>query len=790
MSKLKPYNIDLEKYQQEMFHEVESLVYSDEEGDTKENKFTSHVLNILNDAEETESCRVCFYLKENTKEQVVYKINGYSLDDQYENIDIFISSYKDTNELYELKKSDVANLLKWSSKFVNDSIKGYLEELEPSSEAYGLAKILFKNRNDIIRVNLFVLTNGIIKQEFDADYKVKNLDSIYFSVNIWDIERFQRLHESQGNREPIEIDLATLDRKYSIPCLKMPSYEEKYDCYLAIIEGSLLSLLYRNYGTKLLESNVRAFLQQAGKINKGMRETIQIEPGMFLPYNNGLSATAQNVVIETKDNQQYITSLKDFQIVNGGQTTASLFHTERKYKADLNRVYVQMKLTEIKDVTLKNDIVPKISRYANSQNKVSEVDLTSNHPFLQRLEELSRVTYAINPENRNKQTIWFFERVRGQYKESLNKEPTKSRKDAFSLKYPKNQIIIKSDVSKYQNLLALKPFMVSRGAQKNYVDFIKHIKEGEKDLPGRTYWEDLIANSLLFKAIDQQFGRKGKDAIGDTNIKSHTVAYTISFFHHITKNKLNFEQIWNKQEVSQELIVELRKLLIVIYEYLTSLNVALVSEAAKKEKTWEDILKQTKAINPMDMDVVKSYLITERDYRKRYAKDKDSLVVEAKLEKLARINNIGLKFWDGLCLFMMRHELYTDVEQNIIISIRGKLKTNKNLTQREIDKGQVILDKFIKEGTTVEDVEALSKVKQDNLLDPASLHARLKQINSSTWQRIISLGEKSGALSYKQVSTIRVVSKYILKGEEVDIQRITIVKDALDIVSRKFKMNV
>src|SRR5690606_11573189 len=96
--------------------------------------------------------------------------------------------------------------------------------------------------------------------------------------------------------------------------------------------------------------------------------------------------------------------------------------------------------------------VPYISRFANSQNKVSELDLTSNNPILQRLEELSRTTYAIDPEDSNKQTIWFFERVKGQYREALNKEPTLSKQNAFKLKYPRNQVILKSQIAKYLNI--------------------------------------------------------------------------------------------------------------------------------------------------------------------------------------------------------------------------------------------------------------------------------------------------------------------------------------------------
>jgi hypothetical protein len=156
-----------------------------------------------------------------------------------------------------------------------------------------------------------------------------------------------------------------------------------YDCYLAIIPGEVLAKLYKEYSNELLESNVRAFLGQAGTFNKGIRDTIRTKPQMFLPYNNGITATAERVETQIIDNQLVITKLNDFQIVNGGQTTASLFHTQRKFKdADLSKIYVQMKLTVIKDKEQKNIEVPNISRFANSQNKVTELDLSSNNPYL------------------------------------------------------------------------------------------------------------------------------------------------------------------------------------------------------------------------------------------------------------------------------------------------------------------------------------------------------------------------------------------------------------------------
>ncbi len=478
---------ELEVFIRSLHSEVDSILETEPEGATSENVFTEHVLGILSDAGYTESPITCRYEKENKNGNTELKINGYAIDENHETLDLFITNYQHAPEPYRLLKADFEKLLKWSTAFANVAFKGYDDQIEPSAtEALALAKILRKHRAEFIRVNVFLLSNGIVPHETPRDFKLKNYEELTFNFDVWDIERLHRLDQSTNNRDPIHIDLKEINGQ-AIPCLAMPSENEAYECYLAIVPGQLLATLYRIYGTRLLESNVRAFLQQTGKVNKGIMNTIRTAPQMFLPYNNGLAATALNVETEVINNHLYLTGLRDFQIVNGGQTTASLFHTEHKHKVDLSKVFVQMKLTVIKDEEKKNEAVPSIARFANSQNKVSELDLTSNNPILQKLEELSRTVFAIDPVDRSKQSVWYFERVKGQYREALAKEPN-NRKDAFKRKYPKDQVIIKSEVAKYMNTWHRLPYHVAKGAEKNYNIYLKYVSEEfKKSLPGRDY---------------------------------------------------------------------------------------------------------------------------------------------------------------------------------------------------------------------------------------------------------------------------------------------------------------
>jgi len=769
-------DFELEQYVQEVFHEVNSMAYSDDDGASKEDKFTEYILESLAEAGETEGIRVCSFTKENRFENIDIKINGYAIEDGYENLDLFITHYLDTNQIYSLRKPDFDGLIKWSTKFLNSALKGHLEDIEPSTEAFGLATIIKKFRDDLIRVNIFLISNG--NMPFDAPKEsIKGFEDLQINIQIWDLERLHRLSQSKYNREPIEIDFKkTLG--VTIPCLEMPSKNELYECYLAIVSGSTLATLYKNYGTRLLESNVRAFLQQTGKVNKGIRDTIRNEPEMFLPYNNGLASTAIDVKVETLDGQRVITAVKDFQIVNGGQTTASLFHTLKKYKADLSEVFVQMKLTVIKDEDKKNEIVPFISRYANSQTKVSELDLTSNNPYLVKLEELSRTTYAIDPEDRNKQSIWFFERVIGQYKESLNKEPTAGKQKAFKLKFPTAQKILKSEVAKYMNVYKRLPHHVSKGAQKNYNFYLREAeKEFKKAKPTRVLWEDIVANALLFKSTDKLFGRKNQDPIGDTNIKSHTVAYTLSLLHEFTDGKINLSKIWNEQMISEELEIELKKGLIFVYKFLNNLNVALISEAAKSEKTWSLLVEKKQS--PFNLEIIKKYCISESDFKKRYEAKEDDVHETMKYNNLQRIVELGIRFWDGLNLYMLKTDDLNQTQQNAASTIRGKLKRRGEFSEHDINKGTEILDLLMGKKVNFEEIIKLSNLEDKEIVDPVTLYNRFAKLDKSDWDQILQLGEQTGTLSFNDISVVKTVMQKLKRKENLDLKRLQIVETAV-----------
>ena len=769
----------LKNYIDSIQSDVAALVYSDGEGASFEDKFTEYCIEILDNIGKSEGARVLSYINPDSQGRIDWKINGYCLKDEFkddsnkvyfETLDLFITYFNKSSYDYNISKDDFNKSINQIKKFLNAALKGHIDYIDPSqTELNQLLKIITKQKSNFDRINIYLLINGNSNHDLEK-ITIKGFEDLDVFVHVWDIPRFYKLSESTSNREPIEIEFKDLlsNNQLGIQCLKMPNINELYECYLAILPGEVLSKLYKEYSNELLESNVRAFLGQTGKFNKGIRDTIREKPQMFLPYNNGITATAENVETVFNNNQLYLTKLLDFQIVNGGQTTASLFHTQKKFKdADLSNVFVQMKLTVIKDVEQKNIEVPNIARYANSQNKVSELDLSSNNPYFVQIESLSRKKYVIDPENRNMSTIWYFERVNGQYKESLNKLTTPVQQRKFKEQNPTSQKFVKSDIAKFINIWELEPYFVSQGAQKNFIHYTKKINELVKKnkLPGDNFYKKLIANAILFKITDKLFGRKNVDAIGDTNLKSFTVAYTLSYFHFKTENRIDLWKIYDNQKISNDLENELKNLLILVYNHLVnSSNNTLLSEYAKRESSWKLLKEQNFSI---DLRSLSEYLISESLVQER---EKEIEVVkndsEDSIFQVSKILSLGNVFWNGLYIYSNTNE---DLKPHSvdILELSSKIKNAKNLNNSNINLGKRVLEMIDNGKISIDQIKSLSTQQEIELIDYKEVFDRLKRIDKNKWKSIIELGEKTKIFEKNELFNIKSISNSLMKNERV-----------------------
>lgn len=771
----------LKNYIEAIQSDVAALVYSDGEGASFEDKFTEHCIEILDNIGKSEGARVLSYINPDSQGRIDWKINGYCLKDEFkddekkkvyfETLDVFITHFNHSTYDYNITKPDFEKGLNQIKRFINSALKGSIEDIDPSkTELNQLLNIIKRQRNDFERINIFLLINGNSKYGVEK-LKINGFDDLEVFIHVWDIQRFYKLSESSSNREPIEIEFNKLidNNQNGIQCLKMPNINELYECYLAILPGEVLSKLYNEYSNELLESNVRAFLGQTGKFNKGIRDTIREKPQMFLPYNNGITATAENVETILIDNQLYLTKLLDFQIVNGGQTTASLFHTQKKFKdVDLSNVFVQMKLTVIKDVEQKNIEVPNIARYANSQNKVSELDLSSNNPYFVQIESISRKKYVVNPDNRNQSTLWYFERVNGQYKESLNKLKTDSQEKKFKEQNPTHQKFIKSDIAKFINIWELEPYIVSQGAQKNFIHYTKKINELVKKnkLPGENFYKKLIANAILYNNVNKLFGRKNVDAIGDTNLKSFTIAYSLSFFFFKIENRLDLWKIYDEQRVPEEITKSLKEILILVYNFLiSSSSNSLISEYCKRESTWKKLLEQNNF--NIDLKKIEPFLISlsEKEVRDNEVIAKDVYNIDDDLILKDNVISYGINFWDGLKLYSKDNILFKDIDFEIW-DLSNKITKFKNLNNKDLYTAKKVLKIINENNIDINNIKTLSNLESVEMESLKIIYDRLDILPKSDWDRFIALAEQTKSADYLEISNLKHISNLIRKKDK------------------------
>lgn len=771
----------LKNYIEELKSDVASLVYSDGEGASFEDKFTEYCIEVFESIGKSEGARVLSYIHPNSSGGIDWKINGYGLKDQYKNennktsfetLDLFITHFKNDDYEYSFNNTGVYDkTINQIKKFINEAFKKHIDYIDKSHhELCELIKIIETNGKTFDRINIYLLVNGFSEIEKNK-LEIKGITTDIF-VHTWDISRLFKINETNSTHEPIEIIFEEFSEDgLGLQCLQVPSIDEDYDCYLAIIPGKILADLYKEFSNELLESNVRAFLGQAGKFNKGMRDTIRNKPQMFLPYNNGITATAESISTELINNQLVITRLNDFQIVNGGQTTASLYHTQKKYKdTDLSKIFVQMKLTVIKDKDIKNIEVPNISRFANSQNKVSELDLSSNNPYFVQIENLSRKKYVINPENKNQSILWFFERANGQYRETLNKQ-TLGQQKKFKEQNPSDKKFIKSDVAKHINLWELEPHIVSQGSQKNFIHYTKKINElvSKNILPGEYFYRKLIANAILFKTTDKLFGRKNVDAIGDTNLKSFTVAYTLSYLHLLTNNRLDLWKIYEEQKIDERLINELKDLMIFVYNHLSNeANGSLFSEYAKRASSWEK-LKDTKYSKNL-IEILAPLLISEKEKTQRNI-EKEELTnnIEDTIFLTDEIQKLGLKFWDGFRIYIDQNKL-TDFDWSTAFDLVNKLKGGKNIQSKERYFGKKVLNLIKENPNLIDDIKALSTFKDSEIIELKFIYDKFSLLSKDDWKRIIDLSTQTKIFNNLELANIKSVQNSINKKDQIKEQ--------------------
>ena len=498
--------------------------------------------------------------------------------------------------------------------------------------------------------------------------KTIDLDNSAITVegHIWDLDRLFRICCSDHGRQLIEINFKDYCPD-GIPCLETNTAStDQYRSYLGVIPGSVLADIYDKYGSKLLEGNVRSFLSTKVAVNKKIRATILNTPKMFFAFNNGISATALNIQVENTDQGQYITFARDFQIINGGQTTASISNARFKDKASLNDIYVQMKLTVV-DESLQeesDELIRNISRSSNSQNKVSDADFFASHPFHRRIEQVSRQTFAPASSGAQYETKWFYERARGQYlQEQMRLTPAK--KKLFEMQTPKNKVIKKIDLAKVQNTWRGYPHLVSRGAQTNFSAFAEWIDEewnNNETLFNVRYFQTTASLILMFQLLERQIPQQPWYGGG---YRANIIYYTIAQFRRLIQQqfpgkRLDLMLIWNKQEVPQVIGSSLIKLAESVFFKITDPNrkIINVTQWCKREECWDSV----KHVNIRLTEELDVYLVRD-DYdntEERHAKKDQKMTNDINAQM--KIVAYSVDFWKKVSEFAVKNHLVSPMD--------------------------------------------------------------------------------------------------------------------------------
>lgn len=627
--------------------------------------FVENVASYLIDNEVLPDFVPCYFPGEYKRKK--YRIDGYALDDFDGTMNLIVADYDGVDDDRTLIMSVANQAIDRAMIFVDFALNSpQAKDVDISISASDLIDILKSNKDKIRRYRVFLFTDAKTSARIKS-VEVEEFEGVPVTAQIWDLARLFEVCTSP-DVENIEINFRDFVQN-GIPCIEANVGEkQKYRSYLGVIPGELLADIYDKYGAKLLEGNVRSFLSTKVAVNKKIRETIINAPQMFFAFNNGISVTAKNVRVEDIAGVKYITSAKDFQIINGGQTTASLYNARRNNQADLSAIYVQMKLTEIDEDSVSaedvDNLIRDISRSSNSQNKVSDADFFASHPFHRQMEQIAKVTYAPAMHGAQYETIWFYERARGQYlQEQMRLTPAK--KNAFLLKNPKKQLIKKTDLAKVYNTWLGHPDVVSKGAQTNFISFANYIDEQWQANDAQfneRYYQSIVALMIMFDYLTSYIP---KQTWYEGGYRANIITYSIALFHRLIMRQfpgrdLDLILIWNKQELPDSVKEALNTISEKIFLKITDPNrpVINVTQWCKRAGCWDSV-QAMKIELPQELE---ECLISNEDDKHKNRMARRDQKVNNGINAQTEVVKYPAEHWKRLAEFAVEHHLVSPTD--------------------------------------------------------------------------------------------------------------------------------
>lgn len=638
-------------------------------------------------------------------------IDSYCYDPVDNSYSLIINYFSDQQEVSTITNSDIDGLYKNMARLVEASIDGFIVDprngYEVSTAGYRLAEEIYRHfkKKEISKFKFYIITDRILSNRVKV-IKEDPIEWIPVDLSVWDLNRFYNIYISQRGKEDLDVDLTEGGGK-GVKCIEATSCDD-YTSYLATISGKCLADIYLQYGSRLLEGNVRSFLSIRGKINKGIRRTILDTPEMFFTYNNGIAVTATEVETKTgEDGVMRIVRIKDMQIINGGQTTASVANALIQDGAadNLNYLYIPAKITVLKDPKLADEIIPRISRFANSQNKVDEADFFSNHPYHVKLESFSRKIPAPAVDGNQYQTYWFYERARGQYGQEQMKLSRAERKN-YQTRYPKNQLLRKVDIAKYLNTFDCRPDLVSKGAQTNMRYFAESVTQrattDDLSWVNEKYYMDLIAKAITFKTTEKIVSNQRwyqEIKAYRANIVTYALAMIANKINcDYPKLAIDWKRIWNSQALYPEFEKQLEHTTREAYDFITREDrpTQNVTEWCKRD----ECARKALALNiELSEEFLKTLLFKEDAEQDSKSAEKDEKLAN-KMSDVVTVTRQSAEYWNRFLKYCQEEKLTTYIENGCIMAAAnygrtGRLPSDKQCgvvmrTYRRLDKEGIL----------------------------------------------------------------------------------------------------
>ena len=639
-----------------------------ENGTSVEQQFTDTVVEYIKEEGAAVSPGLFYLVNKECKrptEADYYKINAFDYSESAGILDLFITVYVEAEGLAELTKNRIEQahnaLMHFLTKCVRDDkmYQKYLEEDTEVAEVVGTINTEFKNKN-ISLVRFFVLSNGQMKVDYTSSSEITIGDESYdFEFHIWDISAIRTSEIAAQRDGAIDIDFAT-EFAHPIECLELGE-RGGIRSYLAIMPAEILARVYKQYKTRLLNQNVRNYLGGTIKVNKGMAKTLREDPSMFFAYNNGISSTASFVGLNRDEGgKAFITNVTNWQIVNGGQTTNTIFSMFSR-NIDLQNAYVTLKISEINfdDEKKKEEAISYIARFANSQTQIKESDLAANIGYMLKLDDISKLEWTpVNSTRRN--TQWFFERMRGQYDNAKGEPRTKKAKD-FVAQHPKKQRFTKTDIAKWEMAWAGRPDIASKGGEQSFDFFHKKSLKTDSIIVDRNYFHHLIAKAIIYQAIADICKQNGIK--GYVNIICNYVLATLAWK---SRESLDLDYIWNHQEIHPAMRITIEQAADIVNKYILKLGQEGLNPTvkAKNEPFWKDITLRMVGLPELDKALLSS--------------NEDEMTAEnqAKIEQFEKLDT---ETWQQLASWGKAHRKLSLLERKKLDHVYTLARADKKL---------------------------------------------------------------------------------------------------------------